>query len=77
MCPIHPLTGSYYRCMKAGFFKYYDVAITDDSGGIEFVNLTDGTSNAFDVQPGEGLCSDFNYAYFQGAARLPNTLRNP
>jgi hypothetical protein len=65
-CPIHPLTGSYYRCMQPGMFTYYDVAITDDSGGVEFVNLTDGTSSSFDVQPGQGVCTDFNYMMFQG-----------
>lgn len=53
--------------MQPGMFTYYDVAITDDSGGVEFVNLTDGTSSGFDVQPGQGVCTDFNYMMFQGA----------
>lgn len=63
-CPRHPLTGSFYRCQK--LHKYFDVAVTDDDGGVEFVNLTEGSSSAFDVDPGEGVCVDTDYAMFQG-----------
>ena len=52
--------------MKAEFFKYYDVAITDDSRS-PVCKLTDGT-NSVDAA-WRGTCGDFNYAYFQGAAR--------
>jgi hypothetical protein len=63
-CPRHPLTGSFYRCQK--LHKYFDVGITDDDGGIEFVNLTAGSSNAFDVEAGRGICVDTDSAMFQG-----------
>ena len=48
------------------FFTYFDVAETDDEGGVVYKNLSSGTSDAFDVQPGEGLCMDALYNHFQG-----------
>ena len=70
-CPQHPLTGSYYRCAKGGSFKYFDSPVTSDSddfmeAGVEYVNLTDGSSSSFDVAAGSGVCVDAVPAMNQG-----------
>ena len=65
-CPQHPLTGSYYRCAKSGYFRYFDTPVTsggsgvlpDTQAGIEYVNLSTGVASSFDVEAGSGVCVD-------------------
>jgi hypothetical protein len=47
-------------------FTYFDVAETDDEGGVTYKNLSSGTSSAFDVPAGKGVCMDADYRHFQG-----------
>ena len=66
-CPRHPLTGSFYRCVKV--FKYFDTVNTSsDFFGPEadYINISSGTSSSFDVDPGNGVCLDTEYRFFQG-----------
>ena len=51
-CGRHPLTGQHYRCQK--IYTLYDTVYTPDEGGIAFINVTSGASNAFDIDLEEG-----------------------
>jgi hypothetical protein len=66
-CGRHRLTGKHFVCQKR--YTLYDYAVTDDSGGVEFV--TDSPS-PFDPDPatqaatGEvGICVDIDYSHQQ------------
>lgn len=67
MCPRHPMTGNFYRC--ATQFKLFDAPLTSGDflgPSVDYLNYSTGTNNAFDVQPGQGVCVDTDYRMFQG-----------
>ena len=50
-CPRHPLTGSFYRCVKV--FQYFDTVNTSSAffgPDADYINISSGTSASFDVE---------------------------
>jgi hypothetical protein len=62
-CGEHPLTGEAFVCMQR--WDLYDVAETDDDGGVVFRDLDQGSGNAFDPDEGGGICVDMDYSLQQ------------
>tara|TARA_B110000902_G_scaffold79723_1_gene94815 strand:- start:12 stop:734 length:723 start_codon:yes stop_codon:yes gene_type:complete len=71
-CGRHPLTGQHYRCQK--IHTLYDTVHTDDDG-ITFLNLTSGSSDAFDIDMADaaingksGVCVDYDSSMNEGCS---------
>jgi len=75
-CGRHPLTGQHYRCQKR--YTLYDTVYTTDDGDISFINITDASANAFDIDMEAGaitgktgICVDLDSSMNEGCNVRP------
>ena len=71
MCGRHPLTSSTYQCQKR--YVLYDSVVTDEENNLIFINMTSGSSSAFDpdleqgaINGKTGICVDIDSSYNEG-----------
>ena len=71
MCGRHPLTSATYQCQK--LYVLYDTVVTDEENNLIFINMTAGSSSAFDpdleagaISGKTGICVDVDSSYNEG-----------